>query len=289
MLSTKTGYGFVCLSCRRIGLPASRHRCPSLSALCCSSSSPKRNYSHGPGKAPRSEATKRAGEDENLFRRVVSGGPRFQPEVYHSRGHSLRPREENLSVDILGRPAHAIIMRDIGESRSAHQIPQAPEEPRPEPLNLVDALERQVISPTLEEILQNIHELRPSHSRPIPQKEFDSLKDDLIHGLTGVQLAAYISNFQIEEPSIEAPPDPSPTATPWVLEQWPWVPYALPGSKVSDPSLIGYVHKSMSSKEQLAVRLMRECWGVSTQEVEKGPGHLDVRLRDLEFELLLGT
>lgn len=178
-------------------------------------------------------------------------------------------------------------MKDVGYLRKKRGISQAEAEGDADPVNLSDVLSQETGIPTSDEVLLNIDELRPIQSRSIPQKDFDSLRDVLVNGFTKAQLEAYMAHYQAEAEFSKA--IPYPNNGPWVLEQWPWVPKAAAVSKASDPALDGYLHKSMSPKEQLAVRLIRGCWEVSTQEVESGQGYLDVVLREVEFSLLLGS
>lgn len=294
MLSRRAPVGFVCLSCRLTNAVPVGSR---FSLSVCHNAL-RRSYSDAISPAKFEQDLKNLTDDGEAFRRVnhkqkgkgkrqSSHRPRPQPEVYRSRGQRVRPKTEALSIDILGRPAHAIVMKDIGSSKNKYDIPQTEAENDSEPVNLSDVLKQQAGVSTSDEVLLNIHELRPSQPRPITQRDFDSLRDVLVQGFTKAQLAAYMVRHQ---PETESPKPPhSSSGAPWVLEQWPWVPDAAAIGKVSDPVLDGYLHASMSPKDQLAVRLMRECWAISTQEVENGQGYLDVRLRDLEFALLLGS
>ncbi|ROW13854.1 hypothetical protein VPNG_03536 [Cytospora leucostoma] len=77
---------------------------------------------------------------------------------------------------------------------------------------------------------------------------------------------------------------------PWMVSEAHWSPEVAGAIKETDYPLRGYVLKSMRPKQRLAIQLMRECWGVSAQELQDGNGSMDVLVRDLEFELLtLGT
>ncbi|ROW10286.1 hypothetical protein VMCG_01662 [Cytospora schulzeri] len=77
-----------------------------------------------------------------------------------------------------------------------------------------------------------------------------------------------------------------PVWYPWMVEQSHWSPEVAGAVEETEYPLRGYILKSMRPKQRLAVQLMRECWGVSAQELQDGNGHLDVRVRDLEFKLL---
>lgn len=291
----------MCLSCR-LTLAGSAGGRFSVSV---SREAPRRAYSDAftdafanaiPSTKPQEQKQKNP-DDDATFRRINAKDrskrppPRrpnnTQPEIYRSKGGRLRPKEEALSIDILGKPAHAIVMKAVGSTNRKPRVPDTEAEGDVDHVNLSDVLSQQVGIPTADEVLQNIHDLRPGHSRSIPQKELDSLKDVLVKGFTKAQLETYMAGYKSE---IEPPTGISDiSAASWVLEQWPWLPETGTVSKMSDPLLDGYLHKSMSPKEQLAIRLIRECWRVSAQEVENSQGYLDVKLRDVEFTLLLGS
>ncbi|KUI61286.1 hypothetical protein VP1G_08451 [Cytospora mali] len=77
-----------------------------------------------------------------------------------------------------------------------------------------------------------------------------------------------------------------PLVYPWMVEQAHWCPEVAGAVEETEYPLRGYILKSMRPKQRLVVQLMRECWGVSAQELQDGNGRLDVRVRDLEFQLL---
>lgn len=77
-----------------------------------------------------------------------------------------------------------------------------------------------------------------------------------------------------------------PVEYPWMLEASHWSPEVAGAVEQTEHPLRGYILKSMRPKQRLAMQLMRECWGVSVQELQNGNGRLDVRIRDLEFKLL---
>lgn len=298
MISRRVTAGFVCLSCRLALAGSRRSRLPSL----VYSTAPRRTYTEAatPTNDQEQQQQQQQEEEKASFRRVHikdkhdklrHRSPRRPsqppPEVYRSKAGQVLPKEEALSIDILGKPAHAIVMKPFGSAHKKRGIRNAEAESDPGHVNLSDILDKQIGIPTADEVLQNIHELRPPHSRSIPQKDFDSLRDVLVKGFTKAQLVSYMAHYRPEtEPTTTTTPESNP---PWVLEQWPWLPEAAPASNTADPALDGYLHTTMSPKEQLAVRLIRECWRVATHEVENSQGYLDVKLRDLEFALLLGS
>ncbi|KAK8024018.1 hypothetical protein PG993_012084 [Apiospora rasikravindrae] len=82
------------------------------------------------------------------------------------------------------------------------------------------------------------------------------------------------------------------TTYPWIREISPWV--RLNSEEVAagglpedtDQHLHGYVSEAASPKEKLAVRIMRECWGLHIEELMGGLGQVEVAVRKLEFTML---
>ena len=108
----------------------------------------------------------------------------------------------------------------------------------------------------------------------------------LQQGFTAAQLQEYIRNNLREDLGH----DDVGGTYPWVEDKSPWVPARAETTSPTEPHLLGYVDKSTTPKRKTVMRLMRECWGVSNRELNDRPGRLDVRVRELEFSLLmLGT
>ncbi|KAK3941918.1 hypothetical protein QBC46DRAFT_381263 [Diplogelasinospora grovesii] len=287
---------FVCLQCR-LQLTAAAKR-PLLPLFASSARGERRNGTDVSGNEDgKDEADERP---DVLIQRVRSQDRRRKPptsplasrgpkRVYQSRGQRLLVKEEGLSVGILGKPAHAIVLRDGGAWKRKQIASQAESEGPPERtegVDLIQALEKEGSDPDLEEVLLNIHELQPSETRLLSEKDFRALKETLTQGFTKGQLDVYIAQFQsaARKSAQEACLSTDPA---WVLERRPWIPVVDESHNGVDPILRGYVSKSMPPKERLVVRLMRECWDLSSQDVINHQGYLDVKLREIEFKLLL--
>ncbi|KAH8907401.1 hypothetical protein BR93DRAFT_878112 [Coniochaeta sp. PMI_546] len=207
------------------------------------------------------------------------------PEFYTAKGQRLRPINRSLPIDILGKPAHALVMRDAGPRRKKELEQIAPDQQSDtaSPVNLAKIYEStQDDAPSTAEVLQNIHELRPTEA-VLPRREFEALKKTLYKGFTKTQLETYMhkSSSLVEEK------EKTTEIRPWVLETWPWTPEVAPDTETSDALLQGYVSKSTTPKERLVVSLMRQCWGLGMQELQSQQGYLDVRVQDLQFDLLM--
>lgn len=206
---------------------------------------------------------------------------RAGPRAYHSRGHRLKPQPEDLSYGMLGKPATALVMREKG----AWKKPQYPEL---SPVSVqVDAASLMANEAPDAEADVLIHQMMPRDTA-LTETEFRELKDNLVDGFTAHQLESYLREFQAvrrllpEEPASEDPP--------WILERVPWAPGSGEMAHYVEPHLAGYVSQHTPNKEKLAIRVIRECWGVSSlQAIDQQDGEISARLRDVELTLLLRT
>ncbi|KAK4043814.1 mitochondrial inner-membrane-bound regulator-domain-containing protein [Parachaetomium inaequale] len=210
-----------------------------------------------------------------------------QKRIYKSRGQIVSPEPEGLSIDILGKPGSAIVLRETPgrkkKPKVQHHMPDDDAaDAQVDPASLLVDEEAAAVS---EDILLNIHELKPEGTRILTDRQFTQLKNTLVDGFTSAQLTRYVREYEtIQQLSQEV--DHAPEAAPWILERQPWVPTVRKAVADVDPYLEGYITKGMVPKTRLVVRLMRECWGVSNQKVLDQDGYLSIRLRDVEFSLL---
>lgn len=127
-------------------------------------------------------------------------------------------------------------------------------------------------------------------------EEMEEYSEDK-HNETGLEgeLSEAQENTGADEAS---PPDeaestaPAPTY-PWIREISPWV--RLNSEEVAagglpeytDRHLHGYISETPTAKEALAMRIMRECWGLHIEELMGGLGQVEVTVRKLEFSMLM--
>lgn len=215
--------------------------------------------------------------------------PPPQQRTYRSRGHFVSPEQEGLSIDILGKPGSAIVLREkrAAKKRRPAQL-TADDDSATANIDPASLLLDEDAAAASEDILVNIHELKPTETRILTDKQFDNLRNTLIEGFTNTQLAQYIREYERMR-QLSEDDEPTPEANPWILERRPWAPAIKNAARDIEPHLEGYITKGMAPKKRLAVRLMRECWGVSNQNVLDLDGYLTIRLRDVEFSLLTRT
>ena len=210
-----------------------------------------------------------------------------KPQFYTTKNQRLRPINRDLPIDILGKPAHALVLKDAGPRRSKRLEQMEPDMLlySESPVNLAKLYEStEIDSASSAEVLHNIHELQPTEA-VVPRREFEALIKTLHKGFTKAQLAMYISKSSLLAKQKDSTLLQSRS---WVLETWPWAP-EIEGGGTADALLHGYINKAMSPKEKLAVGLMRQCWGLGIQDLQSQQGYLDVRVQNLQFDLLMRT
>lgn len=239
------------------------------------------------------EGSDRRAQDPSKATRHLAPPVYIRPtdyQMYQSKGQRLRPRHESLPINILGQPAHAIVMRDVGKWGDRYKLKKMdPEQPRSSAStawdisHLCDSINLDV--PTSDEVVQNIHELRPTDTKILLQSEFDRLKRKIMRCFTKAQLATYIRRTSLEAKKTQS--SDSQATKPWLLRQWPWMPKTDAAGASRGPLYTGYISKSASAKEKLAVGVLRQCWELSVIELQGKLGYLDCKVADLQFNLLM--
>lgn len=210
--------------------------------------------------------------------------------LYKSKGGKfLSPQDEGLSIGILGEPGTAIVLREQhpmlqSQERSEPEVQDAPEAK----IDISSLLREKANEPSFDDILMNIHELKPEETHLLSDKEFNALKKKLLNGFTSAQLASYITEYQETLQAAQGFEEvkEDPQTPPWALELRPWAPVVENAVEGASPKLSGYITSRMSPKTKVAIRLMRECWDLSCQGVVEQHGYIISRLPELEFSLL---
>lgn len=212
-----------------------------------------------------------------------------EPIIRHYRKGDTRLVEDlpQLPVETLGQDASVIVLREQGLWKRR----QFKEEsgPADSGLRIQDHVDQEQ-GLSLDIILENIDGLQPEH-RILPARDFKDIFDILMQGFTTMHLETYINRHRQrlaegdETPFLGVIPDEI-ISRPWIVSQSRWIPDVMGAvADVADP-LKGYILKTMPPKQRLVMQLMRECWGMSVQELLYGQGILDLEVRDLEFRLL---
>ncbi|KAK8102875.1 hypothetical protein PG984_016021 [Apiospora sp. TS-2023a] len=289
---------------------------------------------------------------KDYIRHVPIRGPEEEDLVFKklnvskrrlSRNRLLSEASESLGQDMLGKPAYAIVMKDLGlyksNKRSAEAADTATAREESSQLEIQALLDQQDAPATAEEVRANIDGLCPDSETYLPEKEFRRIQHELTEGFLKSQLSDYIDRFKaalekVTEPEVEteeteemeespenkhndtelegqaseaqkyaetgeASPSGEGESTapapryPWIREISPWV--RLNSDEVAagglpeyaDQHLHGYISEKASVKEVLALRIMRECWGLHIEELMGGLGQVEITVRKLEFSMLM--
>ncbi|KAI1417141.1 mitochondrial inner-membrane-bound regulator-domain-containing protein [Hypoxylon sp. FL1857] len=212
-----------------------------------------------------------------------------------SRNRILTEDAQNLESDMLGKPASVIVMRDGGlyRKKGPPLAPDSPEsEPDNQPTDIEALLNSQREPPNPEEVRENIDGLRPKTEKALSEREFRKLQSLLTDGFLSAQLQDYLDYLDESSHADTKLSDEKDPASKygWIREISPWVPLTGQSGDVVEgiaPSLYGYVTDSTTAKDKLAIRIMRECWGLSMAELDAGLGETRLKIRAHEFILLM--
>ncbi|KAI0130106.1 mitochondrial inner-membrane-bound regulator-domain-containing protein [Xylariales sp. AK1849] len=243
------------------------------------------------------------GSKEEHFRSVKRLA--IRKKQYFSGRKILTESSESLGSDMLGKPAYAIVMRDGGVYQKRKNVGANDTAGDMEERKLLDIeaiLDSQLKPPTNSEVRDNINELRPESEIYLPVKEFRRIQHALEEGFLKSQLSDYIESFKANNgantstsAASESTSDPYDTEDlvlkyKWIKKLSPWIPLGADGEAITettDRHLHGYLTPSAGPKERLAVRVMRECWGLQMEELMSGLGEVKITLRSHEFILLM--
>ncbi|KAI1771618.1 mitochondrial inner-membrane-bound regulator-domain-containing protein [Hypoxylon cercidicola] len=249
------------------------------------------------------------GDHDEAQQGMSLGGKKYEskgmngPKKLLSGGRVLTEGVEDLGSRILGKPAYAIVMRDHGRFQKKHRptFEDLDDEPTSQSTIDIEALlDNQRRVPTVKEVRENIDGLRPTTDTTLPEREFRRLQSLLTDGFLSVQLMAYLEynkrhGFPHSSPhGVLHAKQPAkgvdkPFKYDWIKHISPWVPLGDQQSIAdgTDPNLHLYVTDEATAKAKLAVRIMRECWGLSIAELSAGLGETRVKVRNSEFLLLM--
>ncbi|KAK8070864.1 hypothetical protein PG997_011067 [Apiospora hydei] len=218
-------------------------------------------------------------------------------KIHLSRNRLLTEASENLGSDMLGKPAYAIVMKDQGlyrqKKRSAVPVDTdaATTEEQSSQLEIQALLEHQDEPVTPEELVDYIDSFKAAlkeateagaGTEEVSENEHDEIEPE-----------SQAADSDEASPQGEVDSSAPVTTYPWIREISPWV--RLNSEEVAagglpedtDRHLHGYVSETAAAKEKLAVRIMRECWGLHIEELMGGLGQVDVVVRKLEFTMLM--
>ncbi|KAI0838105.1 mitochondrial inner-membrane-bound regulator-domain-containing protein [Hypoxylon sp. FL0890] len=221
------------------------------------------------------------------------------PKRRLSRNRILTEDTRNLESDMLGKPASVIVMKDEGlyKKRVRRLAAESRDEPNSEQIDIEALLDSQREPPNPQEVRENIDGLRPKTETALSERKFRKLQALLTDGFLSAQLQDYLEHHKQDDlPSGSNWKNPRSSNEKdlasryeWIREISPWMPLACQSGVADgiDPSLRGYVTDSTTIKQKLAIRIMRECWGLSIAELDAGLGETRVKIGNHEFVLLM--
>ncbi|KAI1493948.1 mitochondrial inner-membrane-bound regulator-domain-containing protein [Biscogniauxia mediterranea] len=229
----------------------------------------------------------------------------------------LTETSSNLGLDMLGKPARAIVMKDGGivKDRTGFNDSESIEVVADHEVADIEAmLESRGVHPTADDVHSYIDSLKPQTDTTMTEKEFRKLQNLLVDGFLSSQLISYYNKHNkdhrhldlddaLKESGVEQTASESAEESigehietkirkrVWIKSISPWVPLSCSGSATKgeemNPSLRGYIPPGAAPKERLAIRILRECWGLTIAELTVGLGETQVKLRNHEFVLLM--
>jgi hypothetical protein len=254
-------------------------------------------YDKKPSKA--GDGARRVSERISGTRRLnLIGG--VKRRIFAGDSRILTEATERLETQMLGRPAHAIVMRE-GLYKKKRPFDKEPDE-EAETADIEALLQNQVEAPTVDEIRSNIAELRPADEF-LTEKKFRELQKDISDSFLAQQLRDYIDHFpgdtsneflreaELDNLTLEvALRQDGISYYEWIKDISTWMPVhsQVPmDGRPRNPIYDGYLRDSASLKEKLTMQILRECWRLSIQEYASGLGEINIQLRDIEFMLLM--
>lgn len=252
-----------------------------------------------------------------------------RPKKHRAGSRLLTEAEAPIEVDMLGRPARAIIMREGVYTRGPRPTMPSDEYAKPTKLEALLAKEREPA--TREEIRANIESLRPVAETSLMGKEFRKLQKALVTGFMKPQLRDYIEHFgkpskaaelsdaaidedmesdEVEDAEASEDVDSSESDAleaesaadeesnsvglyDWLQSMTPWEPLPTPRDKSvgaergNRRTSRGYLSEMDTEKEKLASKILHECWGLVSPELNTSLGETKIKIRRHEFTLLM--
>lgn len=215
----------------------------------------------------------------------------YKPKIYGRTGTKQVGNSVTLSgVDALGKDAEVLVLRDLMSKSQKVKKKKSPlgEGPAPEPINILARLqsERGIVSS--KDVEAHINECKPTEGTIQTWDDFNGLVQLLNKSFTIPQLKNYVQSYPEEErmrkvPSLGVGILYDENA---IFRATPWVPEISPiNQPVDDNPLRGYSPASYNYKQNIAVRILRECWQMEVPELVDGIGEVEVQvqIRDLDF------
>ena len=203
--------------------------------------------------------------------------------LYGYTGQQLRENREKLSVDVLGETAEVIVLRD-SKINNYHNNRYEEDVETQQDVDILAQLDQERGLVGWKEVVENINEWRPTDgSRPQTRAQFSELLTGLQNGFTVSQLAKYLQTYGGKALADHGPITASPA-----LRISPWIPGTSKSEERLDGDhLRGYDLQSYTTKQRLALRILRQCWNVELLSIEEGTGQIEIEVKPSDLDLFL--
>ncbi|KAL1892274.1 hypothetical protein Cpir12675_004630 [Ceratocystis pirilliformis] len=212
---------------------------------------------------------------ESIPRQIQIENATTKNKRFRTRTQRVQISSEALDKPILGQPGQAIIMRTSRLPKNLDYETQVFESDSLD-AGEIEAIARDRVVPTDQELVANIDELRPS-SNIIQYEEFLRLQAMLDSSLTAENLQSYLDHYntpRVLNPGTDFR-DPEDIDYDWISGPVTWIPKAL--IKTED----------FKRKNILILNLMLREWKLKIQEEEFGRGSMTVKIASQAVGLLL--
>lgn len=214
---------------------------------------------------------------------------RMQRTLFGSNGQQQYIERERLEGSLLGTPAEVILMKEsiISYTEGSTVIPEAEEVPS---LDISAELQNEIGLVGEEEVFHNLDQLRPKDGKePVHLEDFGRLLQEVQSGFTVSQLTACLERYKTQKETRKLGlVEPVPTEHATFLSISPWMPETSASTDYLDEeSNRGYSFASYTTKQRLALRVMREGWNLAVPTLEEGIGEVEMALRPADYDLLM--
>jgi hypothetical protein len=292
MLAPRASNAFVCIRCE---LQLARRRLPAYPRH-----TPHANFS--------TSTRRQDGADElEALSSAPTPGMRIKREVQpldrirKRKGKVIRETSARLGdLKLLGDDAEILVLREVGGSKPAVEVPvkPAPAEPVVVP-DILASLQQEKGTLTPEEIHKRLESLRPQvHAEPdeplyVPLKAFVKIIRDLTNGFTQQQLSQFYSarkNVQQDQfraqmlASLKA--ESGTSGIPVARTRTSWQPGTTPITKRLPGVDVSRNKRVPISKQLLVDRIIRDLWNLVPLEEVEAPGEIELSLKPWQITLL---
>ena len=212
--------------------------------------------------------------------------------LHGHRGRKLQETVKDLDFDSLGASAKAVVLQDSKYTYYTHE--QRMKDMKAEYVDIGKQLdnERGIVTP--DQIYRSIDTLQPQASRAVMAwEELNEFVKVLSEGFTTSQMQTYIERFN-QEKAVHGTHIIRHTSNleltgKSTMAIRPWQPGLCKSSDAFkyDP-LQGYAVSSYTSKQKVALKIIRECWNLEAVELVEGIGQFEVHLKERDLNLLAG-